>query len=110
MVSRVKVFFDDESISVIRQDGSRESVRWSDLREVVIKTTDEGPFIEDVFIILIGKDQRSGCLVPQGADGESELFSALQARLPGFDNEKVIEAMSSSENRSFLLWSRTQQS
>ena len=106
----MRVYFDDETISVVRQDGSRESVRWNDLSAVVIQTTDQGPFNDDVFFILMGKDDRSGCVVPQGAIGESELFSALQIRLPGFDNEKVIEAMSSSENRSFLAWSRTQQS
>lgn len=103
----VSVQFDDESISVVRQDGSREAVRWSDLSAVVIKTTDEGPSIEDIFFILIGKDQQSGCVVPQGASGESELFSALQTRLPGYDNEKVIEAMSSTGTNSFLIWIRT---
>jgi hypothetical protein len=107
MIGRVMVDFDDENISLIREDGSRESVRWSDLSAVVIKTTDEGPFLEDVFFILFGNDQKSGCVVPQEATGASELFSALQDRLPGFDNEKVIEAMSSSNNRSFLIWRRT---
>jgi hypothetical protein len=107
MAGMVSVQFDDESISVIRQDDHRESVRWSDLSEVWIKTTNEGPFLEDVFYILIGKDQQSGCVVPQGAAGESELFGALQTCLPGFDNEKVIEAMSSTGNQSFLVWRRT---
>jgi hypothetical protein len=77
------------------------------LSAVVIKTTDQGPFLEDVFFILIGKDQQSGCVVTQGAAGESELFNALQTRLPGIDNEKVIEAMSSTDNHSFLIWRRT---
>ena len=74
---------------------------------VVIRTTDEGLFLDDVFFILMGKDQQSGCVVPQGAAGESELFSALQSRLAGFDNEKVIEAMSSTGNNSFMIWRRT---
>jgi len=106
MGEQVRVDFDEDMISVIHEDGTRESVKWSELSAVVIKTTDQGPLVEDVFFILIGKDHQSGCVVPQGAIGEKELFSALQDRLPGFDNEKVIEAMSSTDNHSFLIWSK----
>lgn len=106
MGEQVRVDFDEDMISVIHEDGTRESVKWSELTAVVIKTTDQGPLLEDVFFILFGNDQKSGCVVPQEATGASELFSALQDRLPGFDNEKVIEAMSSTDNHSFLIWSR----
>lgn len=107
MGEQVRVRFDEDAISVIHKDGTRESVKWSELTAVVIETTDQGPFMEDVFFILVGSDHSPGCVVPQGAAGESELFSALQTRLPGFDNERVIEAMSSTDNNSFLIWRRT---
>lgn len=104
MDNQVSVYFDDEQISVIHQDGTEQVMMWRDLTAVMIQTTDQGPFNEDVFFILIGKDEQSGYVVPQGASGESDLFSALQQRLAGFDNEKVIEAMSSTENNTFLVW------
>ena len=47
-------------------DGSTESVRWDDLQRVAIQTTDQGPWFEDVWWVLVGAE--GGCLVPQGAD------------------------------------------
>ncbi|HZE96224.1 MAG TPA: hypothetical protein VE981_04285 [Planctomycetota bacterium] len=44
--------------------GEREEVSWEDLTEVSIVTTDDGPFVEDVFYRLAGR--QGGCLVPQG--------------------------------------------
>jgi hypothetical protein len=97
-----------EVVTRFRPDGVREAVRWDDLAEVGIVTTDEGPWSEDVFWLLIGSDGRSGCAVPQGADGANELLVALQ-KLPGFDNQAVIEAMGSTSNAKFLCWKRNAQ-
>jgi hypothetical protein len=99
-----KIDFDDDSIKVINADGSSESIKWSELTAVFILTTDQGPFTDDVFFLLIDSEHPSGIVVPQGTIGDRNLFIALQERLPGFDNEKVIEAMSSTENTSFLIW------
>ena len=43
------VTFDDERVTRTMTDGRVEQVRWADLREIVIVTTNEGPFVEDVF-------------------------------------------------------------
>jgi hypothetical protein len=53
--------------------------------------------------VLHGRD--GGCAVPQGATGDRLLLERLQA-LPGFDNNAVIEAMSSTSRRRFLCWQR----
>ena len=88
-------------------DGVQETVRWDDLAEVVIISTDEGPWSEDVFWLLIGSGGKSGCAVPQGADGSKVLLEALQ-KLPGFDNELVIKAMGSTSNARFTCWKKAQ--
>ena len=106
MHNAVRVYFDDDLISVYWKDDSHQFIRWSDLAAVIIKTTDQGPFAEDVFFILMSDDSQPGCVIPQGATGEYDLFLAMQNRLAGFDNEKVIEAMSSTQNNTFLVWSR----
>lgn len=98
------VSFDDESVTCRRPGGLVETVRWSDLRAVIIQTTDEGPFVDDVFWILVG--ETSGCVVPSEAEGMNRLLERLQ-RLPNFDNETLIAAMSSMENRRFLCWKRS---
>jgi hypothetical protein len=86
-----------------RPDGKTERVAWNDLQRVEIVTTDQGPFVPDVFWVLHGTE--SGCVVPQGATGDMELLVRLQ-KLPGFDNIAVIEAGPSAGNKRFLCWQR----
>src|ERR1700754_3030753 len=97
------VTMSDDLISCARSTGLIESVRWDDLKEVAIVTTDEGPFAIDVIWLLVGES--SGCVVPQGAAGEQELLVRLQT-LPGFNNEALIEAMTSTRNRKFVCWEK----
>ncbi|MGA9771217.1 MAG: hypothetical protein WBV94_19440 [Blastocatellia bacterium] len=91
----------DTEISCTRPDGQTESVTWDELKAVVVHTTSEGPFTMDVFWLLAGEE--SGCFIPQGAKGEAALLERMQ-KLPGFDNEAFIEAMSSTEDDTFLCW------
>jgi hypothetical protein len=98
-----QVEISDTGVIYQRADGVTRSVRWDDLQAVLIATTDDGPFVEDVWWILVDSDGQ--CVIPQAAAGETELFHRLQ-ELPGFDNEAFIEAMSSVENRQFLCWQR----
>lgn len=98
-----RVTFDDVAVVRSMADGTRELVRWDDLEAVMILTTDEGPFVDDVFWLLKGRE--SGCAIPSEAEGMDALLHRLQA-LPGFDNEAVIMAMASTENATFLCWRR----
>lgn len=102
---REQVTFDDEGVTRRMADGSTESVRWDELEEVFILTTDEGPFVEDVFWMLARGEGKGGCAVPQGAEGSDQLLERLQ-QLPGFDNDAVIAAMMSTSNAKFVCWRR----
>ncbi len=93
----------DSSVTCTHPTGSVERVEWNDLWQVEIVTTSDGPFAPDVFWLLHGSN--TGCAIPQGATGDRELLERLQ-RLPGFRNEVVIEAMSSTEDRRFLCWDK----
>jgi hypothetical protein len=101
--SQYVVRFSGSEVSCTHPDGTSGTVAWDDLRRVEIVTTDEGPFLTDVFWVMHGSE--AGCVVPQGATGERALLERLQ-QLPGFRNEAVIEAMSSTDNRRFLCWER----
>jgi len=101
-----KVRVSDSEVRCARPDGKEECVSWSELGAVIIETNDSGPGGTDVYWLLVGDGARSGCVIPQGADGEPELFERLQ-RIPGFDNEAVIEAMKCVENRRFLCWQKS---
>lgn len=95
------VVLDKQKIVCNRPDGTHEQVAWDDLQKVEILTTEDGPFAPDIFWILHGT--QSGCVIPQGATGDAELFAQLQA-LPDFDNAAVIEAMGSTSKATFVCW------
>ena len=102
--SKIVVTFNNEEIKCERPDGSVESVKWNDLKAVIIETTDEGPFARDVFWILLGNDENSGCVYPCGATGELELLEEMHKRLPNLNNEAVVSAAISVVNNKFLVW------
>lgn len=95
---------DIDAWGVRRNQGARciESVAWSELVRVHILTTDEGPFVEDVFWLLEAADGR-GCAVGQTQACAVGLLEQLQ-RLPRFDHAAVIRACGSTENNLFLCW------
>ena len=78
-------------------------VRFDELDEIGVETTDQGPFIEDVFWILKGRDIRLRIGEPH------PIFTKLMDRfgtLDRFDWQQVGDAMSCSENRYFVCWKR----
>lgn len=79
-------------------------VPWSDLESVAIRTTDAGPWEEDVFWLFRLHD--GGLLELPGALLTGRYLEVLQAQLDALDNEKVIRAMGSTEPRLFRIWHR----
>lgn len=82
-----------------------ESVRWDDLTRVEIVTTDEGPYIEDFFFVLVGSDG-NGVAVSNQHAVDHGLVAQLQQRLTGLDNKAIIDASLSVERRRFLVWQK----
>lgn len=101
--ARDRVTFDDEGVTRTMRDGTIEYVAWDDLMGVDIATTDDGPWSDDVFFLLLAEDH--GCLVPSEAEGAQELLARLQ-ELPAFDHEAVIRAMGCTHDDLFRIWSR----
>jgi drug/metabolite transporter superfamily protein YnfA len=102
----VSVEFDDHEIHCTwPKDGTR-SIAWGELNTVTLITTDEGPSAEDVYWHLSGVGTTE-VVVPQGAAGHQDFLAEMQRRLPGFNNEAVIQAMGSTSNARFPVWSRS---
>jgi hypothetical protein len=97
------VSFDDQCVRFLSRDGTSGLVRWDNLTAVYIDTRDTGPFVEDVFLVLVAKDLEF--VVPQGTAGMDTLLERL-GRLPGFDHEAVCRAMCCVENSRFECWKR----
>ena len=93
----------ETEVSVIEPDGKTEKLLLSELQEVVIVTNDSGPSGADVWWLLRGMREGTGCRFPGGATGEDKLLQYVYA-LPGFNNEAFIKAMGSTSNASFSCW------
>lgn len=96
---------DDQGVRRRLVDGAEETVGWDELAEVAIRTTPEGPWKEDVFFLLM-RVGGGGCAVPAGDPSADDLMSKLQT-LPGFDNERFIEAMTTTEDALFVVWQKS---
>jgi hypothetical protein len=95
---------------VLRVIDDRQEVKQlakSDLTGVIIETNDSGPWGADVWWLLFGPNDRVAVAYPQGATGEDAMLTYLMS-LPGFDNEKMTEAMRSTGNAVFAVWRRPQ--
>lgn len=99
------VVVDQDGVRRRLPNGRQEAVRWADLVEVAICTTPHGPWREDVFFLLVGRGG-SGCAVPHGEAVDRDLLRWLQA-LPGFDDEKVCDAMGCIDDALFVCWHRS---
>ena len=97
------VSFDDQGVRLVSHDGTVGSVNWGELQAVYIETTAGGPFVEDVFFVLVGKDLEH--VVPQGAAGTDALLKRL-GELPGFDHDAFCRAMCCTNNNRFVCWKR----
>ena len=95
---------------VLRATDDKQSAKQlakSDLTGVIVETNDSGPWGADVWWLLFGPDDRVAVAYPQGATGEDAMLNYLMS-LPGFDNEKMTEAMHSTDNAVFPVWRRPQ--
>ena len=97
----VSVDFDHSGVSWKLANGHHESILWSELQRVSVRTLDCGPFAEDVYLVLYYGD--TSCCIPQCA---SDAIFAHMQQMPDFGNEKFIEAMGCVENREFVCWKR----
>lgn len=95
---------DDLGVRVSRPDGEQRAIGWSDLWTVAIETNDSGPWGSDVWWVFEGASARVG--YPQGATGDAGMLEVMQARLAGFRDAMVIEAMGCTDNARFVCWTR----
>ena len=100
------VSFDSDGIVAIDPGGNKTGILWNDLTQVSIRTTDAGPFDEDVFWLFYEGSDEPVIVLPGSAPGNDDLLAELQRRLPGFDNETFIDAMGSTSNAHFVLWEK----
>jgi hypothetical protein len=80
------------------------TIDWADLAAVSIRTTDAGPFEDDLHWELQHRDG-SVLIVGSDTEGIGTLMEHFQ-RVPGFDHEAVVAASSSTRNALYRCWER----
>ena len=75
-----QVSFDESHLFVSDPTGNNEKITWKDVEEIGIVTTDEGPWVEDVFWFFLGPNKEQDCVVPSESLGIKELMEELQHR------------------------------
>src|SRR5262249_1577992 len=98
------VTVDDAGVTQRLGGGAVNYIAWDDVVEGMVVTTDQGPFVEDVFFALLGRDG-SRCVVPQSFPAAEGLTERL-FRLPGFDHAAFREAVSCTRHAAFCCWQR----
>jgi hypothetical protein len=101
---RENVQVDDKGVIVVTDKG-RDEILWADVTRVRITATSAGPWGEDVWFVLEGPEGK-GCIVPHDAVVRTKLLEEMQERLAGIDDRKVIEAMGSTRDNTFIIYTR----
>ncbi|MCB0608731.1 MAG: hypothetical protein H6562_01325 [Lewinellaceae bacterium] len=99
-----QVTITDDFVTVEHPKKKTKTVKWAEIEEVRVVNTDQGPWLPDVWIELVGKDD--SCSIPQGAEGYNEVFEVVSG-YDGFDAMNYIKAMGSTDNEQRVLWKRT---
>lgn len=99
------VSWDEQQIVYSGPGGETRYMPWSHLCAVVIETTDEGPWAEDVYFLLFSEALENSFGFPQCAQDSQALLERLM-QLPGFNSQAVVAAMGSTANKSFLCWEK----
>jgi hypothetical protein len=97
----VKVWFEDQQVWVQWPSKEPESIKWDAIIGIAIETNDQGPFVEDVYWLLASKEKVIS--YPSEATGTEEMLKRLQ-EIPTFNNERLIDAMTCTDNQTFILW------
>jgi hypothetical protein len=98
------VRLEENKISCLHPEKPNESVFWDEISEVVVLTTDKGPY-EPYIWILLTNDQGKGCVFPLGAKNSRKAIEKILG-FQGLDLSLWAEALKSTENRRFVVWSR----
>jgi hypothetical protein len=97
------ISYSNNEFRLTSPDHSISSIRKEDLKSVTIETDDTGPSGGDVLWYLSGDDHT--LVFPLGASGEKDLLNELQ-KLDGFNYQKLIKAMESTDIETFILWQK----
>ena len=99
------VSFDNEWIINTYPNGDEEKIRWDDLEAIYFETKNQDSTQEDMVTIIVGKRQDLPVLrLSNDVEGVFEFLCEMLDRFPDCDYDQYIDAISSRENKKYLIW------
>lgn len=93
----------DWGVTRLTDETVTDSVAWTDLEEVMIVTTADGPNHENLYLVLRGTSGAS-IIAPHPLVVESGILTELEERLQGYDTDTFFEAMMNTGDEVFVVW------
>jgi len=90
-----------DAIHCTFKDADKRVARWKTMKKIVMRTTDEGPLLPDMFWHFIDADGEVA--FPQGALGEQQIKERAM-ELEGFDFAQFIASQACTDNATFTVW------
>lgn len=104
---QTQLSFNDETITALYVDGSSVSVKWMDLTMVGIGLINEQSDSPNIYWGLHTGKRVPSLSYPHGAVGDKALLAEFTKRLPNFDMDKVMQAVSTSGKGHFKVWPKS---
>ncbi|MFT5592569.1 MAG: hypothetical protein ACI8SR_000928 [Oceanicoccus sp.] len=102
----IKPIFSYTGEQGIYNNGESElTFNWRDVVNVEIITTDQGPFVDDLWWVFFLSDD-SYIPISGNAEGCNDLIDCIVNQLGEPDWHQIIESSGSCENASFKVWDR----
>lgn len=102
---RYLIYFNEERVECKHPEKPDEHVKWKELSQVTVITTDKGPMEPYIWICLTDVDGQA-LMFPLGAKRSRVLVEKILG-LNGLDLKHWAEAMASMENKKFIVWNRS---
>lgn len=100
----VELSFDNDFVTAKYPDGGIVKARWQDITTVGLASIEATPGSPSLYWGIHTGKRIPTISYPHGAVGDKELLAELSRRLPNFDMEKVMLAVTSSERTHFQIW------
>lgn len=91
----------ESSVRVEHPGRQPEEILWNNIKEIRLINTEDGPWLPDIWLALIGDTE--SCLIPHGSKGFDEVYEIV-SKYKGFNFENFGKSMTSTSNEQFLLW------
>jgi hypothetical protein len=96
-----KVTITESFVKVEHPSQPIQEILWNNIKEIRLINTDEGPWLPDIWLALIGDGKM--CLIPHGSKGFDEVYEIV-SKYKNFNFENFGNSMTSTNNEQFILW------